>query len=246
MDQIYLPRLSKGNKFIIIFAVAIFLINSITTKFMNFSLVPIFGLSFEGLFAGKIFQLFTYPFLGNGVFEVVINCLMLWLMGSEFELNWGLKRYLVFLGCVVLGAAFLTLLVASFFPGPLQSFNLTGLSGIVTSLCVAYAFLYPDRIFSFMMVIPVKAKIFCLILAAISFYQGFFTPYGTGAWSQLGAMGMGFSYMWLTTKNSKKKISRDGQSLDYWSKRKKSKANLTIVRDDGDPQNKDDRPKYWH
>lgn len=247
MDQIYLPRLSRVNKIIIIVTVALFLINTVTSQFMQTSLIPFFGLSFQGIVSGKIFQLFTYPFLGTGLFEVVLNCLMLWLMGSEFELNWGVKKYLVFLGSVILGAAVLMLLIAGISgSSALQAFGLTGLSGMVTSLCVAYAFLYPDRIFSFMMIIPVKAKIFCLILAAISFYQGFFTTYGAGAWSQLGAMGMGFLYMWLTTKNSKKKISRDGQSMDYWSKRKKSKANLTLVRDDGEAKNKDDKPKYWH
>ncbi len=247
MDQIYLPKLSRINKIIVIVTVALFLINTVLSQFMQFSLVPILGMSFQGMVSGKIFQLITYPFLGTGLFEVVLNCLMLWLMGSEFELNWGVKRYLVFLTSVTLGAALLVLGISAITGSPaLSSFSLTGLSGIVTSLCVTYAFLYPDRIFSFMMVIPVKAKIFCLILAAISFYQGFFTAYGVGAWSQLGSMGMGFLYMWLTTKNSKKKISRDGQSLDYWSKRKKSKANLSIVRDDGEKQNSDDKPKYWH
>lgn len=247
MDQIYLPKLSPVNKIIIIATVALFLINTITSQFMGTSLIPFLGMSFNGIVGGKIFQLFTYPFLGTGIFEVVLNCLMLWLMGSEFELNWGPKRYLVFLASVVIGAAALILAIAGISGSmALQGFSLTGLSGMVTSLCVAYAFLYPDRIFSFMMIIPVKAKIFCLILAAISLYQGFFTTYGAGAWSQLGAMGMGFLYMWLTTKNSKKKISRDGQSLDYWSKRKKSKANLSIVRDDGENPSKDDKPKYWH
>lgn len=247
MDQIYLPKLTRVNKIIIIATIALFLINTVSSQFMQLSLVPFLGMSFQGIMSGKIFQLLSYPFLGTGLFEVVLNCLMLWLMGSEFELNWGTRRYIVFLSSVVLGAAVLMLLIAGVSgSSALQAFSLTGLSGMVTSLCVAYAFLYPDRIFSFMMIIPVKAKIFCLILAAISFYQGFFTTYGAGAWSQLGAMGMGFLYMWLTTKNSKRKISKDGQSLDYWSKRKKSKANLSIVRDDGDGKSKNDGPKYWH
>lgn len=247
MDQIYLPRLSRANKVIIILTVALFLANTIASQFAGFSLIPFLGLSYQGMLSGNFFQVLTYPFLGTGLFEVVLNCLMLWLMGSEFEINWGIKKYLIFLTSVILGAGILMLLISGVTQSSaLQSFSLTGLSGVVTSLCVAYAFLYPDRIFSFMMVIPVKAKFFCLILAAISFYQGFFTTYGAGAWSQLGAMGMGFLYMWLTTKNSKKRISRDGQAMDYWSKRKKSKANLSIVRDDGEKQNNDDKPKYWH
>lgn len=243
MEQIYLPRLTKINKTIIIASVALFVLNAILGKFASFSLVTILGVSLDGVKSGMVHQLITYPLLGNGIFEVVLNCLMLWLMGSEFETSWGVKRYLTFLLAVVLGAAFLTLGIAALFPGPMQSFSLTGLSGVVTSLCVAYAFLYPDRLFSFMMVFPVKAKIFCLILAGISLYQGFFTLYAIGAWSQLGAMAMGFLYMYWTTKQSQGRISRGGQTMERWGKSKKSKANLTIVRDDGE---NNDKPKYWH
>lgn len=243
MEQIYLPRLTKINKTIIVASVSLFVLNAILGKFMNFSLTPILGVSLEAVKSGMIHQLLTYPLLGNGVFEVVLNCLMLWLMGSEFEASWGVRRYLSFLLAVVLGAAFLTLGIAALFPGPMQSFSLTGLSGVVTSLCVAYAFLYPDRLFSFMMVFPVKAKIFCLILAGISLYQGFFTLYAIGAWSQLGAMGMGFLYMYWTTKKGQGRISRSGQTEERWGKAKKSKANLSIVRDDGE---NNDKPKYWH
>ncbi len=244
MEQIHLPKLSRINKIIIIISVTLFVLDSMLKMSTSLTLMPFIGMSYLKVVGGHVWQVLTYPLLGNGVFEVVLNCLMLWMMGSDFEAQWGEKKYLTFLSAVTLGAAILAIVVAHFFPGPLQFFSLSGLSGIVTSLCVAYAFLYPDRLFSFMMIFPVKAKIFCLILAGISMYQGFFTPYAMGAWSQIGSMISGFLFMYFVTRKSGRKISREGQSMNNWTKRKKSKANLSIVRDDGNDSS--NKPKYWH
>ena len=102
MEQIYLPKLSKLNKFIIIVASVLFVLNTVSSQFLQFSLTNIFGLSLIGIGNWKFFQFSTYPLIGQGVFEVVLNSLMLWLMGSEFELNWGIRRYSWFLLFVVL------------------------------------------------------------------------------------------------------------------------------------------------
>lgn len=239
-SQIYLPKLSPVNKIIVIASVALFLIDSILFKFFNISIKSFLGLSAGNLLSGHVYSLLTYPFLSNGIFELILNALMIWLMGSEFEMNWGRKRYLTFLGTVIAGAALVYLICGFIFSSTLvYSFPLTGLSGIVSSLCVAYAVIFPDRLFSFMMFLPIKAKYFCLILVAISLYQGVFAPMAIGAWGQVGAIASGYVYMVWAAKSGQSKSS-SGQQCRASSV--KGKGKLTLVKD----EDQSNPPKYWH
>lgn len=224
-SQIYLPRLSFINKIIILVSALLF-----TLDFFVHGLSSYVGLSGAGVLSGNIFSLVTYPLLSHSIFEVILNCLMLWLMGSEFEENWGRSRYLQFLGTVVIGGGLIYFLINFiFFRNSLVfAYPLSGLSGIVSALCVAYAVIFPTRIFSFMMIIPIQAKYFCLILAAIALFQGLSGPSGVGAWGQIGAIASGFLFMYLV---SRKKTVKS---------KPKSKAKLSIVKDDNDTP-----PKYW-
>jgi membrane associated rhomboid family serine protease len=228
--QIYLPRLTLVNKIIILISSVLF-----TLDFFVHGLSGYLGLSAASLFGGNIFSLVTYPLLSHSLMEVILNCLMLWLMGSEFEENWGRSRYLKFLGSVVIGGGLVYVLISFlFFKSSLVfSYPLSGLSGIVSALCVAYAVIFPTRIFSFLMIIPIQAKYFCLILAAIALFQGFSGPAGAGAWGQLGAIASGFLFMHLVSRQKVQKT------------RPKSKAKLTIVQDPV-KDNEETPPKYWH
>ena len=149
------------------------------------------------------------------------------------------KRYLTFLTVSTLGAAFVYLLVMSIFFGsssPVWPYPLTGIGGITNALCVAYAILYPNRTFLFMLLFPVKTKYFCVLLIIIQLYTGFMESSnmaGVLAWGHLAAMGFGFLYMVSVSSPTIKRIFSK-------PKRKKSKANLKIVGSDDDKP-----PKYW-
>ena len=240
--QLYLPKLSFINKIIIITASVIFAFNAILEKVSAFSLDTILGISAEHLLHGHIYSLVTYPFFNHSILEVILNCLMLWLMGSEFESNWGRARYLKFLATVIIGGALFYLLISIiFFKNHLiYSLPLTGLGGVVAALCVAYAVIYPTRVFSFMMIIPIQAKYFCWILVALALYQGFSTPLMVGAWGQLGAIVAGFLYMVIVSNRNFKLLSQKMSQIVSVSSRKKSKAKLTIVK-----ENDEKPPKYW-
>lgn len=241
-SQIYMPRLSKVNKTIIIISAVIFILDFALSRFQGFSLAGIIGLSAANVMNGHVYTLLTYPFLSHGIFEVILNCLMLWMMGSEFEENWGTKRYVSFMLVTILGGALLYLAINFFFfqGHPVFTFPLTGLGGVVGALCMAYAIIYPDRLFSFLMIIPVKAKYFCLILVIIALYQGIASPLGIGAWGQLGAILSAYLFMYVI---SHKNFRNLGQKITQMTQArpKKSKAKLTIVKDDNDQP-----PKYWH
>lgn len=241
-NQVYLPKLTLINKIIIIAMSAIFILNFILNKSLAMDLTTTLGLSASTLFKGHLYQLLTYPFIGQSFIELILNALMLWLMGSEFEDNWGKNRYLYFLLAVVLGGGLIYIGISTlFFSGHIvYSFPLTGLSGLVSALCVAYAVIYPTRVFSFMMVIPIQAKYFCWILVAIALYQGVSSPLMIGAWGQLGAILFGFLFMVVVSHRNFKMLASKMSQMTQISSKKKSKAKLSIVKDDDEHP-----PKYW-
>lgn len=241
-SQIYLPKLTLINKILIIVSAAFFILDFILSKAGMGPLTSFLGLSASHLMNGHIYSLITYPFLSHSIIEVILNSLMLWLMGSEFEANWGVKRYLSFMGTLILGGALLYLAVVFLFfqNSVVFSFPLTGLSGIVGSLCLAYAVIYPDRIFSFLMIIPVKAKYFCMILVVISLYQGIASPTGVGAWGQLGAIFSSYLFMIAISHSNFKQLSDKMSKITQSRAKPKSKAKLSIVKDDSEKP-----PKYW-
>ena len=114
-SQIYLPKLTLINKILIITAAVLFILENIVSRTSSLYLGGILGLSAEQVLHGHIYTLITYPFLSRSIIEVILNCLMLWLMGSEFEANWGSRRYLNFLVSVVVGGGLLYLVVCFLF-----------------------------------------------------------------------------------------------------------------------------------
>ena len=241
-SQIYLPKLTLVNKVLIALSAGLFILDFIMAKSGVGGLTSLLGLSAQRVFEGHLYTLITYPFLSQSIIEVILNCLMLWLMGSEFEANWGQKRYLKFILATVLGGAVLYLgIVTLFFQNSVvYSFPLTGFAGIVGALCLAYAVIYPDRIFSFLMIIPVKAKYFCMILVVISLYQGIASPTGVGAWGQLGAIASAYLFMIVISHRNFKTLAEKMTKMTQVRTVKKSKAKLSIVKDDNDQP-----PKYW-
>ena len=231
MGQIYTPKLTQTNKILIIFVVLFFIVGSIMEK-NGQSLAGMLGLSFHGVFAGNLHQFLTWPFVGRGLLEVVFNCLLLWFLGSELEGLWGKRRYLSFVLCTILGAGVIYMGIAGFFfPG--SPYSLTGMAGLIDALLLAYAILFPDRVFHFMLIIPVQAKYFCMIIIGMQLWFGFFSSAAVLAWGQLAAMACAFCYMIAVSSPSLKM-----PSLPVW-KRKSRSDHLKLIKKDG----KD--PKYW-
>jgi len=239
--QFYMPPFTKVNKAIIISTVAVFILGSI------WKVLPAYlGLSAGAFFNGHIYELLTYPFVSRGLLEVVFNCLLVWFIGCELENLWGTIRYVSFLATSYIGAGLIYLMVSVlFFSGSaVYSYPLMGLHGLCSALLLAYAILYPDRVFHFMLIIPVKAKWFCAILIGMELYSGVFSPSAALAWGHLGAMGCGYCFMVVVS--SQWWISRQARSrsrVDVVRQKKVKNSHLTIVKDDDDDN---DKPKYFH
>ncbi len=247
MNQLHIPKLSPFNKILIITVVVLFVCESILSHFFQITLSSLLGFILQNFSSPwKWHTIVTYPLLSSGLFEMLLNCLMIWMMGSDFEFQWGLKKYLGFLLSVIIGGALSVIFVGGLFLPTLRSIPLMGLSGIVTGLCAAYAFLFPHRHFSFMMVFPVKAWVFCSILAFISLYQGIFTPYGVGAFSSLSALLFGFIYMYLMANGKTWFGGGSGGGNFPGSQGRKKKANhLKIVKAESS-ESDHQGPKIWH
>jgi len=259
--KIHMPSLSFVNKVLIILSVTFFVIESILTKMSGISLIPYFGLSAGTFSKGFIWQVFTYPLFGRGLLEVVFGCLLLWFIGCSLEEIWGRKRYLSFLLFSTVGAGLIYLAVSFMFfsASPVYFLSLTGLAGVTSALCLAYAVLFPDQTFTFMLLFPMKAKYFCAILIGMSLYQGFFSPAGAMAWGHLGGMAFGYLYMFMVAHPALRKYvpggiqggsgpsgSKKKEFVDPWSAkaRKKKKNHLSLVEEEEDDD--DDKPKYLH
>ena len=235
--QFQAPQLTYVNKIILIATGVCFLAHSILNAIGAFSLVQILGLSSSGIFGGLIYQLVTYPFIETKLMSAIFNGLLIWFIGSELEGLWGKKIYGRFLLINVLGVGMIYALVnLLLLKGTLAySAPIHGLSGLSFSLLTAYAMLYPDRQLAFMMIFPMRARTFCLILAGIEAYMAVFTSIST-SWAHLLAMGISYLIIHFQTRPLIKKVL----NASFHAK-KQSKNHLYVVKDDD--QNP---PKFWH
>lgn len=228
--QMNLPTITKINKLLIIVTAGIFLVDSILMKTAGFSLRSFTALSGPSFFSGHIYQLITYPFVGGGFFEVLFTGMIFWFLGSDLENIWGPKRYLSFIATTLIGGGLAFLLIGLLLGSP---FPFTGMHGLSGALCICFGILFPDRMM-ILLIFPVKARYFVMLLIGMSLWQGFFAGSGgVQAWGQLGAYASGVAWMFIiSSPRFKSFISK--------SERKKPprKSHLSIVKDKKD--DKDD------
>lgn len=243
-SQIYLPPMTKVNKVLLIAIGSCFLLNAIIAKTSGVSLIGAFGLSAEKFTSGYIHSLITYPFFETSLIGVIFDGLILWFIGSELEVRWGAKGYITFLAASALTAGIIYLVFSALF---FSSFlPIHGVTGISYSLLLAYAILFPDRILTFMLIFPMKAKYFCMLLMGMLLFTGFLASAQT-AWGHLGAMFGGFAWMYWSAKYKALgtgKRSNSGKILNIFNKKKNTK--LYIVRDEDGNDISDKDPKYWN
>ena len=247
-SQFYAPPLSPINKYILITIGSFFLVDSVLQIAEVGSLISWFSLTISGFTGGRVHTLFTYPLANKGLMSLLFDGLILWFIGSELELRWGRKTYLQFLLASVLGAGLCYLVVGLlFFSSPvLLNMPFMGLTGFCYALLFAYGVIFAERQMVFMLLFPMKAKYFCLLLAGIELYMGVFSPFGKAAWGHLAAMAVGFGFLRLKTYWLKQKSSKSFEPPHKREKAKKGRANLYLVSggDENKRPNPDD-PKYW-
>jgi membrane associated rhomboid family serine protease len=196
-------------KILIITNVGIFAVQELARLPLShlFGLVP-----YAVIFKGWAWQLITYMFLHGGLMHVAFNMLALWMFGSQLERVWGTKEFLRYYLITGVGAGAINIAASPTSPIPT-----IGASGAIFGLLLAYGVLFPNNLILLYFFIPIKAKYFVVLFAALEFLMArSYTADGVAHFAHLGGMAVGFLYLkssplvrrtaWRISKKSRLRI----------------------------------------
>ncbi len=146
-----------------------------------------------------VWQPVTYMFLHGGLAHLLFNMLALWMFGVELERVWGTTFFGRFYLVAGVGAAATTValsLLPLSFADDLYVSVTVGASGAIYGLLLAYALYFPNRPIYLYMLFPVPARIFVLIIGAISLWSSVQeTRGGVAHVTHLGGLIAGYLYL---------------------------------------------------
>lgn len=154
-----------------------------------------FGLHYFTSPGFQIYQVLTYMFMHGGWDHLFFNMFALWMFGCVVEKAWGTRRYLVYYLACGIGAGLLQELAQFFVYGTSTAIGLTvGASGAIYGILLAFGMTWPEqKIFIFPIPVPIKAKWFVCIYAAIELFSAIATTGdGVAHVAHLGGMLFGF------------------------------------------------------
>jgi membrane associated rhomboid family serine protease len=177
--------------------------------------LPLLGLNPSAVVeSGYVWQLVTYLFIHSpaAFTHILFNMLALWMFGVDLERRWGTVGFTKYYFITGVGAGLCTLLVSLLpFDWARSSYAVTtiGASGAIYGLLMAWGLLFPHRQILFMLIFPLPARIFVLIMGAIAFFSAVgATGSGVANLAHLGGLLVGWVYL---------KGPRDMQlELRYW------------------------------
>lgn len=187
------PQWTRAVKILIIATVITFVVQLIAGRAFTqlFALKPA-----EVLYGGRIWELGTYLFLHDpgSILHILFNMLGLWMFGSELEQVWGSRQFTKFYFVCGVGAGIVMVLLYLLFGGNPMVATI-GASGAIYGILLAFGMLFPDRII-YMVIFPIPAKYFVMILGAIAFYSSISaSSSGIAHVAHLGGMLCGFVYL---------------------------------------------------
>lgn len=210
----------------------------------NNTIFDLFGLSSAGVLENfYVWQPLTYMFLHSAsIWHILFNCLIVWFIGSELEKIWGSREFLKYYLICGVGAGILYIFVINIAvnlfglnPG-FMNVPTIGASGAVFGLLVAYGVLFGDRVIYFMMLFPMKAKYFILLLAVVEVFTLITAGFGGAVnnTAHLGGFILGLLYIYVG-----RYISNRRQK--HWLKKPGNKLKLVI-----DNEKKKDKKPTFH
>lgn len=199
-----------------------------------------------------IWQPFTYMFLhSSGVTHILFNMLVLWWCGSELELRWGARFFLIYYLVCGVGAGLVYLLgtlIYYLITGSVISLAtpLVGASGATYGLMLAYGLLFGDRVIYFMMLFPMKARYFVMIIGAVELLYLMDSGMGSKVanLAHLGGIVVGFIFLAVVARLRMQKSgggSKRGRRLKLVVDNERSKPTGTSASAPSDQG-----PKYWN
>jgi rhomboid family protein len=200
--------LSPAIKILIITNVIAFLMSLIVPEvIVRLGLVPA---AVFGQFA--VYQLVTYMFLHGGFSHILLNMLSLWMFGTDLERTWGTRFFTKFYFITGIGAGLTTLLwsISPLAVRGMYEIPTIGASGAIYGVLLAYGMYYPHRPIYLYFVFPVPARVFVMIIGAITFLSSMGSG-GGGVAHTAHLGGLVVSYVYL-----KGLRIRPLNELKYW------------------------------
>lgn len=204
----------------------------------------------------KIYQLVTYLFMHAGFTHIFFNMFALWMFGVVVERVWGPKKFLFYYISCGVGAGlmqemaqFVSIYMDFNAQHPLSigqaidvmranamalnGLTTVGASGAVYAILLAFGMIFPEnKIFIFPFPVPIKAKYFVIIYAAIELYMAMSQQGDNVAHlAHLGGMLFGFIMIryWQRNpyggNNSFGDNNVFGKMKDIWDKKKQPEGN---------------------
>jgi membrane associated rhomboid family serine protease len=198
----FLDNIPTATKHILIINVIMFLATLVNEDFM----VRTFALFYPASPLFHIWQWLTHMFMHGGVWHILFNMYALFIFGSVLERALGTRRFLIFYFICGFGAMLLHTGVEYLEAQRYLSLGLDGAyirllrtptlgaSGAIYGVLMGFAMLYPNAILTLIFPpIPLKAKWWILIFAAIELFTGITgTADGVAHFAHLGGMIFGF------------------------------------------------------
>ena len=160
--QTGLPMIRPATKVVMGITLVVFILRFFLGQEGGKAFFDLFGLTFDGLLTGFIWQPVSYIFLHGGGFHLFWNMLLLFFFSAMAEEVFGRKRFLLFyLGCgVVAGLGWLLLSLVTGNTG-----LLIGGSGAIYGVLCAAGAMYPNQVVYlwFVIRVPLKYLVFGLM-----------------------------------------------------------------------------------
>lgn len=210
-----------------------------------------FGLVPQLVVHGFLWQVVSYSFLHGGIFHILFNMLMLWMFGSQFEMDWGRRQFLEYYFFCVVGAAIVTILVSFTGALGLSPVQVTvGASGGIYGLLLAFGMIYGDReMFIFPLPFLIKAKYMVAILIFVAIASALQGPSGIASMAHLGGLLFGFIYIkWLPMRGLAPWLSERyfsaRNSYYRWKRRRAARKFEVYMRQHDRPMRFDEHGNY--
>lgn len=150
---------------------------------------------------GQVWRLGTYLFLHDprSLMHILFNMLAVWMFGVDLERRWGTRGFVIYYFVTGVGAGLSMILVSLL---PFAATRATylvptiGASGAVYGLLMAWAIVFPTRTILFMLMFPLTARVYALVMGAIAFFAAIGASGGPVAnVAHLGGLVFGWLYL---------------------------------------------------
>lgn len=218
-----LPPVTKN---LLIINVLVYLGTLVATRY-GIWLESLLGLHFVWSPYFKIYQLLTYMFVHAGFWHLFFNMFSLWMFGRIIEMAWGPRRFLLFYMVCGIGAGlsqevFQFVQLISGMAGALAP--TVGASGAIYGILLAFGMTFPnERIMLLIPPIPMKAKYFVILFAAIELFSAWSDNGGNVAHcAHLGGMLFGWLLILYWRHHDRRRNGGGFNGWDQWADRKPS------------------------